>query len=86
MEKEIEYEVHYDVVATIKYIGTNNPDKDHYFEISRHWADLQWLEDELDHAVVTINDNGNIDVEAAEGYIRDEEETAIRNMMTEILK
>ena len=37
MEKEIQYEVCYDVVATIKYIGTNNPDKDHYFEIGRHW-------------------------------------------------
>jgi len=85
MEKEIEYEVHYDVVATIKYIGTNNPDKDHYFEIGRHWADLLF-EDELDQAVVTIDDDGNINVEAAEGYIRDEEEETIRTMMTEILK
>jgi hypothetical protein len=86
MEKEIEYEVHYDVVATIKYIGTNNPDKDHYFEISRHWNDLQWLDDELDHATVTINDDGRIDVEPADGYVRNEEEAAIKNMMREILK
>jgi hypothetical protein len=85
MEKEIEYEVHYDVVATIKYIGTNNPDKDHYFEIGRHWADLLF-EDELDHAAVTVKDNGDFDIEAVEGYIRDEEELIIRNMMTEILK
>ena len=84
MEKEIEYEVHYDVVATIKYTGEENPGM-YYFNIKRHWADLMW-DDEEDEAFAIVNEKGEIEIEAYEGYIRDEEVSAIGNMMEEILK
>jgi hypothetical protein len=83
MQKEIEYEVHYDVVATIRYVGEENPGE-YYFRITRHWADLVW-DDEEDEAFAIVNEKGEIEVEAYEGYIRDEEASAIGKMMEEIL-
>ena len=83
MEKEIEYEVHYDVVATIKYIGEKTPGE-HYFEINRRWAELIFGEEEYE-AVISINDKGELELDA-ECSLNDEEEATIRNMMTEILK
>jgi len=83
MNKEIEYEVSYDVVATIEYTGEENPGE-YYFRIMRHWVDLMW-DDEEDEAYATVNEKGEIEIEAYEGYIREEEVSAIGKMMEEIL-
>jgi hypothetical protein len=83
MQKEIEYEVHYDVVAMIEYTGEENPGE-YYFSIKRHWVDLLW-DDEEDEAFAIVNEKGEIEVEAYEGYIREEEVSAIGKMMEEIL-
>ena len=83
MQKEIEYEVHYDVVATIEYTGEENPGE-YYFSIKRHWADLVF-DDEEDDAFATVNEKGEVEIEAYEGYLRDEEVSAIGKMMEEIL-
>ena len=83
MQKEIEYEVHYDVVAMIEYTGEENPGE-YYFSIKRHWADLVF-DDEEDDAFATVNEKGEVEVEAYEGYLRDEEVSAIGKMMEEIL-
>ena len=83
MQKEIEYEVSYDVVATIEYTGEENPGE-YYFSIKRHWADLVF-DDEEDDAFATVNEKGEVEVEAYEGYLRDEEVSAIGKMMEEIL-
>ena len=83
MQKEIEYEVSYEVVATIEYTGEENPGE-YYFRIMRHWVDLVFDDDE-DEAFATVNEKGEIEVEAYEGYLRDEEVEAIGKMMEEIL-
>jgi hypothetical protein len=84
MQKEIEYEVHYDVVATIEYTGEENPGE-YYFRIMRHWVDLVF-DDEDDEAYATVNEKGEIEIESYEGgYIRDEEASAIGKMVEEIL-
>ena len=83
MQKEIEYEVSYDVVATIEYTGEENPGE-YYFRIMRHWVDLVF-DNEEDEAYATVNEKGEIEIEAYEGYIRDEEASAIGKMMEEIL-
>ena len=83
MQKEIEYEVSYEVVATIEYTGEENPGE-YYFRIMRHWVDLVF-DDEEDEAYATVNEKGEIEIEAYEGYIRDEEASAIGKMMEEIL-
>lgn len=85
MQKEIEYEVSYDVVATIEYTGEENPGE-YYFSIMRHWVDLVF-DDEDDEAYATVNEKGEIEIESYKGgYIRDEEASAIGTMMEEILK
>lgn len=84
MQKEIDYEVSYDVVATIEYTGEENPGE-YYFRIMRHWVDLVF-DDEDDEAYATVNEKGEIEIESYEGgYIRDEEASAIGKMMEEIL-
>jgi hypothetical protein len=84
MQKEIEYEVSYEVVATIEYTGEENPGE-YYFRIMRHWVDLVF-DDEEDEAYATVNEKGEIEIESYEGgYIRDEEASAIGKMMEEIL-
>lgn len=83
MQKEIEYEVSYEVVATIEYTGEENPGE-YYFRIMRHWVDLVF-DDEEDEAYATVNEKGEIEIEAYEGYLRDEEASAIGKMMEEIL-
>ena len=52
MHKTIEYEVSYDLVAEIRYIGEEEPGE-YYFRIRRHWADLIW-DDEEDEAKALI--------------------------------
>lgn len=85
MEKEIEYEVHYDVVATITYTGEENPGE-YYFQIKRHWVDLTF-DDEEDEAFAIINEKGEIEVEGYDSCsLRDEEVAAIGKMMGEIIK
>jgi len=84
MQKEIEYEVSYDVVATIEYTGEENPGE-YYFRIMRHWVDLVFDDDE-DEAFATVNEKGEIEIESyLTGYVRDEEASAIGKMMEEIL-
>lgn len=84
MTKEIEYEVTYDVVSTIKYVGEENPGE-YYFRITRHWADLVF-DDEESEVFAIVNEKGEIELEDYEGgYIRYQEENAIEEMMKEIL-
>jgi hypothetical protein len=84
-EVEIEYEVRYDIVSTIKYKGEENPGE-YYFSISRHYTELTF-DDECDEAKAIINSAGEVEVEAYDGgYLRDEEVTAISNMLQEIIK
>lgn len=85
MNKTIEYEVSYDLVAEIRYIGEEEPGE-HYFRIRRHWADLVW-DDEEDEAKAIVTPEGKIEVEAYDGgYVRDEEVKAIGEMVQEIIK
>lgn len=84
MQKEIEYEVSYDVVATIEYTGEENPGE-YYFRIMRHWADLMW-DDEEDEIIAYVEEGKVVEIEAYEtGYVRDEERDVIEKMMEEIL-
>lgn len=83
LSKEIEYEVHYDVVANIEYTGEENPGE-YYFLITRHWTDLIF-DDEESEALAIVNEKGEIEVEAYEGYIRDEEAAAIGKLMEQIV-
>jgi hypothetical protein len=84
MKKEIEYEIHYDVVATIEYTGELNSNE-HYFKIDRHWVDLMF-DDEEDEILAVVFPDGKIEIESyTGGYIRDEEVAAIGKMMEEIL-
>ena len=83
MQKEIEYEVSYDVVATIEYTGEENPGE-YYFRIMRHWVDLVF-DDEEDEAYATVNEKGEIEIETYNTRPRDEEVSAIGKMMEEIL-
>ena len=85
MQQEIEYEVTYDVVSTIRYVGEENPNE-YYFRINRHWVDLVF-EDEEDEAFATVNEKGEVQLEGYDGgYIRDEEASAMGKMMETILK
>ena len=83
MQKTIEYEVRYDLVAEIIYLGEEEPNE-HYFRIHRHWAELTF-DDEEDEAKAVVFPDGKIEVE---GYssIRDEEAKAIGEMVQEIIK
>ena len=84
MIEEIEYEVRYDIVATIRYVGEENPGE-YYFRITRHWADLVF-DDEEDEAFAIVNEKGEIELEGYDGgYIRDEEGAVMAKMMQEIL-
>lgn len=82
MNKTVEYEVRYDLVAEISYLGEEEPNE-HYFRIHRHWADLTF-DDEDDEAKAVVFPDGKIEVE---GYasIRIEEVKAIEEMMQEII-
>ena len=85
MHKTIEYEVSYDLVAEIRYIGEEEPGE-YYFRIRRHWADLIW-DDEEDEAKALVTPEGKIEVEAYDGgYVRDAEGNTIEEMMKEILE
>lgn len=83
MHKVIEYEVHYDIVSEITYLGEEEPNE-HYFRIHRHWAELTF-DDEEDEAKAVVFSDGKIEVE---GYssIREEEVKAIGEMVKEIIK
>ena len=84
MQKEIEYQVSYDVVATIEYTREENPGE-YYFSIKRHWADLLW-DDEEDEIIAYVEEGKVVEIEAYEtGYVRDEERDVIEKMMEEIL-
>lgn len=82
MRKSIEYEVRYDIVSEISYLGLE--EGEHYFRIHRHWAELTF-DDEEDEAKAVVFPDGKIEVE---GYssIRVEEVKAIEEMMGDILK
>ena len=83
MIKNIEYEVRFDIVSEITYLGEEEP-REHYFKVRRHWAELTF-DDEEDEAIAYVGDDGRVEVE---GYssLRDEEDEAIKEMMQEILK
>lgn len=83
MRKTIEYEVRYDIVSEISYLGEENPGE-YYFRIHRHWAELTF-DDEEDEAKAIINHRGEVEVE---GYssLRAEEASAISEMVEEIRK
>ena len=82
MHRAIEYEVRYDIVSEIQYIGLE--EGEYYFKIHRHWTELTF-DDEDDEAKAVVFPDGKIEVE---GYssIRVEEVKAIEEMMQEILK
>jgi hypothetical protein len=82
MNKEIIYEVSYEVAASIRYLGEENPGE-YFFSIIRQWADTIFG-DEEDEAVAIINKKGEVEIEAYDGYIRDEEASAIGKMLEEI--
>ena len=84
MQKEIEYQVSYDVVATIEYKEEENPGE-YYFSIKRHWADLLW-DDEEDEIIAYVEEGKVVEIEAYEtGYVRDEERDVIEKMMQAII-
>jgi hypothetical protein len=84
-EIEIEYEVHYDVVATIKYKGEENPGE-YYFSIARHFVELTF-DSEYDEAKAIVNSAGEVETEAYDGgYLRDEEVRAIGKLVHKIIK
>ena len=84
MNKSIEYQVSYDLTVDIRYIGEENPGE-HYFKLHRHFTDLSF-DDEEDEAKALVSPDGTMEVEAYDGgYVREEEEEAINEMMKEIL-
>lgn len=83
--KEIEYEVKYDLAVEITYIGEEDPNE-HYFKLRRHFPELTF-DDEVSEAKAVVFPDGKIEVEDYDGsYLRDEEVRAIGQMMEEILK
>ena len=82
MKKQINYEVSYDVEVTITYTGQKTP-SEHHFEIYRTWAELLWDAEKYD-VFVTLDEKGEIELDA-EGYISDEEISAIKEMMTDMI-
>ena len=84
MNKSIEYQVCYDLIAEIRYIGEEEPGE-HYFRISRHFPELTF-NDEEDEAKAVMTPEGTWNIEAYDGgYVREEEEGTINEMMKEIL-
>jgi hypothetical protein len=82
MKNKISYEVSYDLEVTITYIGEKEPGEYH-FEIERTWADL--IFDDESETVQAAVFNGKPYL-VKESHLRDEEESAIKDMMTEIIK
>jgi hypothetical protein len=82
MEKEIEYQVSYDVISTIKYTGEKSPGEYH-FAIYRAYPELIF-DNTRDNAIVTFDEEGYLEIDE-EGSITDEEIDAIEKMMTEII-
>lgn len=83
MKKEIDYQVCYDVRSTIEYLSEEEPGE-HYFSIRREWEGNMW-DNEDDEAIALVEDGKVVGVECYGSLLKEDEETAIREMMTEIL-
>jgi len=83
MEKQIDYQVCYEVTSTIKYLNEEDPGE-HYFSIRRDWEGVLW-DSEDDEAMAYVGDGKVLGVEGYGSCIRPEEEIVIRELMAIIL-
>lgn len=85
MNKVIEYKVSYDLEVDIRYLGEESPGE-HYFSLHRYFPD-RLFDDEDEEAKAVVTEEGTWNIEGYEqGYLREEEEGAINEMMKEIIK
>jgi len=83
MKKQINYQVCYDVETTIEYLNEEDPGE-HYFKVRREWEGALW-DSEEDEVLVFVKDGKVAGMEGYAYILNPEEETAIREIMTEIL-
>lgn len=90
MERKVEYQVSYDVRSTIEYVGGTTEHVgekkiiEHYFKLTKEQPDNLW-ESGVDRAVVYLEDGEVFDIVGVSCILKDEEITAIEEMMLDIL-
>lgn len=83
MKKKIDYQVCYDVESAIEYLNEEEPGE-HYFNVRRNWEGAMW-DSEEDEVLVYVEEGKVVGIEGYAYVLYPEEETAIRELMAEIL-